>query len=827
MKTRNVVLVAILSASLQAQAGYVESAERAHELSKEVVAVLIEIKREAETAVSGWMAAISERLNGKDSSVENKAAAKPTIPTNRSIASVPSAPLAPSIEKQNYSQIIDHAKAQVAGQEAVTVASPGRAGTSDLSKTAAGVPTIGLSKSEKNQKAGLDIVVKAIPRLDIGVERTIKKTDFTVLDKKVALELPAKPKALPTPELVAQKEVTALTKVPVAVVAKAEPPKRGDFQLGQIVTQKKVDDISLMFAETRPLSELKDFKNISDDELLMLSGTLLYEKKTKCHMVAGLLNELANKPAFSEESNFYLGMCAHKMGFHSEAVTRLLRVLRAESPEFARESLTSLVEDLPRDHDQEVVEVIKNLKNKNFVADEARDSMNFIMARNAHAHEAWGEAVSSAGSVSEKSKHYADSRYYLGVAQFAQKKEKEAEKTLLELRAWLQKKGGANSNLEALVAINLGRILFMQERFQAAHDEYMKVPKDHPLWVQALIEEGWTQLSLDDAAGAIGNMYSLHSPYFKSVFMPESWVVRTIGYIDICQYGDAYRTLSRMELMHNNELIKVQNYMAASKEPLKYYSTVRNYIKANKSDVDVDGLPAQVIREIARQRGFLNAQNALNDLEDETAQYGLVYNIIKADQVDNSVKLKRTRDRLAKTKFDLANIKKHPDQERFLNEWSALKRNDEQLVLTYVYLEGLYEKARLGYLTMKSIGIARIDKEKDKLKVEAGHQLALHLKDVKKRLEQISEGNEFLRYEIFAGSGENIRYQVAGGATGETKRIPANIKPQKILNWEFDGEYWEDEIGSYRSALKNNCPNSNRSRAALEGAAKTTASRDN
>jgi len=28
------------------------------------------------------------------------------------------------------------------------------------------------------------------------------------------------------------------------------------------------------------------------------------------------------------------------------------------------------------------------------------------------------------------------------------------------------------------------------------------------------------------------------------------------------------------------------------------------------------------------------------------------------------------------------------------------------------------------------------------------------------------------------------------------------VKPQKILNWEFDGEYWEDEIGSYRSTLK-------------------------
>ena len=70
------------------------------------------------------------------------------------------------------------------------------------------------------------------------------------------------------------------------------------------------------------------------------------------------------------------------------------------------------------------------------------------------------------------------------------------------------------------------------------------------------------------------------------------------------------------------------------------------------------------------------------------------------------------------------------------------------------------------------------------------------------------DNNEFLRYEIFAGSGENIRYQVAGGQTTGDNRLPASVKPQKMMNWTFDGEFWADEIGNYRSSLKNNCPKS-------------------
>jgi len=58
---------------------------------------------------------------------------------------------------------------------------------------------------------------------------------------------------------------------------------------------------------------------------------------------------------------------------------------------------------------------------------------------------------------------------------------------------------------------------------------------------------GLTQLASDDFAGAIGNMYSLHSPYFKAVYQPESFVVRTIGYLNICQYGDAYKSLTWLE----------------------------------------------------------------------------------------------------------------------------------------------------------------------------------------------------------------------------------------------------------------------------------------
>jgi len=82
----------------------------------------------------------------------------------------------------------------------------------------------------------------------------------------------------------------------------------------------------------------------------------------------------------------------------------------------------------------------------------------------------------------------------------------------------------------------------------------------------------------------------------------------------------------------------------------------------------------------------------------------------------------------------------------------------------------------------------------------------------------------FYAFEVFSGSGENIRYQVAGGQVSGANRIPAHIKPVKMMNWNFDGEFWEDEIGSYRSSLQNNCPRSQAARKAeAPGATKPAA----
>ncbi|MNY56620.1 hypothetical protein D3C86_1927220 [compost metagenome] len=73
-------------------------------------------------------------------------------------------------------------------------------------------------------------------------------------------------------------------------------------------------------------------------------------------------------------------------------------------------------------------------------------------------------------------------------------------------------------------------------------------------------------------------------------------------------------------------------------------------------------------------------------------------------------------------------------------------------------------------------------------------------------MDRVLDQNEVLKYELYSGAGEHIRYQMAGGEINEKERPELKVEQEKSLNWKFKGEIWEDEVGHYRSSLKNVCP---------------------
>ena len=116
------------------------------------------------------------------------------------------------------------------------------------------------------------------------------------------------------------------------------------------------------------------------------------------------------------------------------------------------------------------------------------------------------------------------------------------------------------------------------------------------------------------------------------------------------------------------------------------------------------------------------------------------------------------------------------------------------------------KKARNSIKDIRAQGLARVDKEKQEHKALAGHALANRMSAMSGTLTASLDQTDVLSYELYAGAGEHLRYQAAGGEIKPSENEGLKPEANKQLKWDFKGEVWEDELGHYRSALKNVCP---------------------
>jgi hypothetical protein len=139
------------------------------------------------------------------------------------------------------------------------------------------------------------------------------------------------------------------------------------------------------------------------------------------------------------------------------------------------------------------------------------------------------------------------------------------------------------------------------------------------------------------------------------------------------------------------------------------------------------------------------------------------------------------------------------------NAWRFELANNEDFLSIYEFKMKTMKEGLDGLNRLSAKAQVRIADLKTEMKDLAGKALKTHLTKITKELRMALDNDELLKYEIFAGSGENLRYKVAGGKGLDPAKQREAERKLAGEKWQFDGEYWEDEIGHYRSTLKNNC----------------------
>ncbi len=105
----------------------------------------------------------------------------------------------------------------------------------------------------------------------------------------------------------------------------------------------------------------------------------------------------------------------------------------------------------------------------------------------------------------------------------------------------------------------LGRLLYEQKRYIAAYETLGKIPRNTELVSEILLERAWAKFKAGDPHRAMGLLYALDAPVFRTLFAPEKFTLRGLIYKQFCHFRAAKLAARRFKESYTETVEKVRN----------------------------------------------------------------------------------------------------------------------------------------------------------------------------------------------------------------------------------------------------------------------------
>ena len=283
--------------------------------------------------------------------------------------------------------------------------------------------------------------------------------------------------------------------------------------------------------------------------------------------------------------------------------------------------------------------------------------------------------------------------------------------------------------------LQLARLAYQRSDDALATTLYDRVGRGAPQWLDALFEASWAHFRRGEDERALGNLLTLHAPFFQERFFPESFILKALVLYENCRYADARAALADFQRRYQ----PLHDGLAQALSQIPTPQAAAELLARGPVGVQ-QAVPAAAREEVARLEQGSDLRGAL------AAAVQL------AQEIDS--------------------IDRRPDPFRA-----------SPLVARVAPL-ARQARARLLETAGRRL-IARLDHERATLRELLGQSLRLS-------------------YEIAGREKELATSGPDAALSAQPHRDPPQVGDDEEL-WPFQGEYWRDELGSYRYQLGRRC----------------------
>jgi TolA-binding protein len=544
-----------------------------------------------------------------------------------------------------------------------------------------------------------------------------------------------------------------LTLIPSFIFAQTSQEQRRTAPVKKTIQKQKATQPKRSSVRSKPSARLQSQSSNAMSERVdnsELQAALDLAKNGNYEEASIQLFNLSRSPRYARERmqiKYLLGLMLYDMKMYQTAAFQFVDVVRDGNSSYIKKSLEKLSLAADQLGDETLLNyALSKVQLEDFPAD-SQDLLRYRIGEFQFKNGEYTRAAANFSAVDRGSALFAKSKYMEGLSFAIQNRNEFALRAYSDLLDFKEKADFTDAT-RVSAQLGLARTYYQSKDWDNAIQFYRNVPRDTPQWHDALFEMSWAQMRAAKFRSVLGNMHSLHSPYYEDFYIPESLLLRSIVYLYICQYDEMEKTLDLFKKIYLPVRTNLRDVLKANLTPSRYFREMdkfaQNYqaLLLKETDRKTLMLPFLVARKIFKEADFSRSYNYIKKLREE-------------------------------------------------------KNKMQQL-------SSRWKTSPVGQYSVKIL-----DRRISRAEESSGMIAKRYVQEIHRDLLELFKQHDFARFEMSNGRKEILKKQILASNTSDRQIDSDNERSFYIQNgyeyWPFQGEYWLDEIGNYYYLGKSRC----------------------
>ncbi len=279
-----------------------------------------------------------------------------------------------------------------------------------------------------------------------------------------------------------------------------------------------------------------------------------------------------------------------------------------------------------------IVKLLKKDVNSAYIPNSARGFYFYYQGVEAYTADKYAQAAKNFTKVPSGSPYFYKAMFHMGVIANLSGRQSKA----LSYFERVLSAGSISREMREAAILNIARVYYESRQYEKAIRYYGKIPRDSDSWLEALWEASWAFFLIKKHNNTLGNIHTIHSPFFINRFFPETYILQAITFLKLCMYDEVKASLRGSRDRYKPVFAELKSLLSKYKgRPKDFFKLLYDY---KTGQLNSYKNVASILDNLSRTDAYKEAMDTIRFSDKELARLSTFSNKWKTTGIYKEVK---------------------------------------------------------------------------------------------------------------------------------------------------------------------------------------------